>query len=399
MKYTRVHMESIGYELPPVVVTSDDLEARLAPMYETLHIAPGQLKALTGIAERRWWDKNHRLSDSAAIAAKKALAQSNAVAADVETLIYTAVCRENFEPATACAVAAQLGIKDDANIYDISNACLGVMNGIIDIANRIELKQIRAGIVVASETSREIIETMIQRMLDDPTMQMFNHSLATLTGGSGAAAVLLTDGSFDNPNTHRLIGAVNRSAPEHHKLCRWGITLSPVALGNLIFSPDKLLNTIEQITDKDVLPATIKEMMTSDKIPPSLAGVMPSDKLPAALTQFMSTDSVAVLRHGVKLGVKTWGAFLLRMGWARDQVDKVICHQVGEGHRDTILRELGIAPEKDFNTYEYLGNIGTVSLPITAAIAAKHQFLKTGDCVSFLGIGSGLNCLMLGWEW
>ena len=40
MKYSRVHMESIGYELPPVVVTSDDLESRLMPMYYALHIAP-----------------------------------------------------------------------------------------------------------------------------------------------------------------------------------------------------------------------------------------------------------------------------------------------------------------------------------------------------------------------
>jgi 3-oxoacyl-[acyl-carrier-protein] synthase-3 len=87
------------------------------------------------------------------------------------------------------------------------------------------------------------------------------------------------------------------------------------------------------------------------------------------------------------------------MGWARNQVDKVICHQVGEGHRDTILKELGIAPEKDFSTYKYLGNIGTVSLPLTAAIAAQRNFLKTGDRVGFLGIGSGLNCLMIGWEW
>ena len=30
-------------------------------------------------------------------------------------------------------------------------------------------------------------------------------------------------------------------------------------------------------------------------------------------------------------------------------------------------------PEKDFCTFEYLGNIGTVSLPITAAIAIASQ--------------------------
>ena len=368
-------------------------------MYDALHIAPGQLQALTGINERRWWEEGHLLSDGAATAACKALEQSNVEAKDIEALIYTGVCRENFEPATACAVAAQLGVSEDAYIYDISNACLGVMNGIIDIANRIELKQIRAGMVVSCETSREIIEIMIERMLKEKTMDMFTNSLATLTGGSGAAAVLLTDGSFDNKKAHRLIGGENQSAPEHHKLCRWGVTLSPVALGELMFSPDKLLAAIDQVMEPDVIPSVVKDVMTSDKLPPALTNIMPSEALPAALSEFMSTDSVSVLKYGAKLGVKTWGSFLIKMGWARDQVDKVICHQVGEGHRDTILKELGIAPEKDFSTYKYLGNIGTVSVPLTAAIAEQRQFLKKGDRVSFLGIGSGLNCLMLGWEW
>ena len=278
MKYSRVHMESIGYELPPVVVTSDDLESRLMPMYDELHIAPGQIKALTGISERRWWEEGHMLSDGAATAARKALEQSNVKAQEIEALIYTGVCRENFEPATACAVAAQLGVKDDANIYDISNACLGVMNGIIDIANRIELKQIRAGMVVSCETSREIVEIMIERMLKERTMDMFSNSLATLTGGSGAAAVLLTDGSFGNDKTHKLLGGANQSAPEYHKLCRWGVTLSPVALGELMFSPDKLLAAIDQVMEPDALPSAVKDIMNSEKIPPPL-----DDKLPCRL--------------------------------------------------------------------------------------------------------------------
>jgi 3-oxoacyl-[acyl-carrier-protein] synthase-3 len=399
MHYKRVHMESIGYDLPPEVVTSEDLEQRLQPMYDQLKIVPGQLEALTGIAERRWWDKGHSLSDGAATAARRALELSNVTPGDIEVLIYTGVCRENFEPATACAVAAKLGVNSDAYVYDISNACLGTLNGIIDIANRIELKQIRAGIVVSCESAREIVEIMIERMLMEKSMNVFTSSLATLTGGSGAAAVLLTDGSFGNPKTHRLIGETAKAAPEHHRLCRWGITLKPVELGKLMFSPDKLLAAIDQVTEPSVLPAVMRDLMTSERLPPALVNIMPTEALPAALSEFMATDSVAVLKHGVKLGVQTWGAFLKKMGWAKDQVDKVICHQVGEGHRDTILRELGIAREKDFSTYRYLGNIGTVSLPLTAAIAEQRQFLRAGDRVGFLGIGSGLNCLMLGWEW
>jgi len=399
MGYSHVYMDALDYELPPVVVTTDSLEQRLAPMYKALGLAPGQLEAWTGINERRWWEEGYPLSEGAAVAARKALENSNVAAKDIGALIYAGVCRENFEPATACAVANAIGVGQDVYVYDISNACLGVLNGIIDIANRIELGQIRAGMVVSCESSREINEVMIDRMLEEANMEFFKNALATLTGGSGAAAVILTDGSFGNPKRRRLLGAETRAAPEHHRLCQWGITLRPAEIGKLLLSPDKLQQTVNQLMAPETIPSVLKDLMTNEKLPPILANMMPSEKLPKALTQFMSTDSVAVLKHGVALGVRTWSSFLGKMGWARDQVDKVVCHQVGSGHRETILKELGISPKKDYNTYPYLGNIGTVSLPLTAALAEQRHFLNRGDRVGFLGIGSGLNCLMLGWEW
>ena len=354
MRYRTVHLDSLAYELAPVVVTSTELEARLAPLYEKLRIAPGQLEALTGIAERRWWPENFALSDGAAAAARKALAKSNVQAGDLGALVYTGVCRENFEPATACAVAAKLGapLAPNAFVYDISNACLGVMNAIIDVANRIELGQITAGMIVSCESARDINDTMIAKMLTCPTMRLFTHSLATLTGGSGAVALILTHESLSQDKSRRLLGGVAHAAPEYHQLCRWGVERE---------SPD-----------------------------------VPSS---AALSPFMSTDSVAVLKFGVELGTRTWRDFLHTLNWTPPVIDKIICHQVGSGHRNTILKMIDISPEKDFVTYPHLGNIGTVSLPLTAAIAEQRRFLNRGDKVAFLGIGSGLNCLMLGWEW
>ncbi len=112
----------------------------------------------------------------------------------------------------------------------------------------------------------------------------------------------------------------------------------------------------------------------------------------------MQTDATAVLEHGVDLGVETWQAFLEEMHWTTEQIDRTICHQVGAPHRDTVLKP-GVAAERDFQTYEYLGNIGTVSLPITAAIAEERGFLLPKHRVAFCGIGSGLNCLILGVQW
>jgi 3-oxoacyl-[acyl-carrier-protein] synthase-3 len=345
MTYSRVLLNAIGYELPPVVVTTSELEQRLRPVLEALRIPEGQLEALTGIVERRWWDERFSLADGAVAAARRALAAASVNATDLDVVIYAGVCREQFEPATACRVAAGLGVGAPTAVYDLSNACLGVLNGMVDIANRIELGQCRAGLVVSCETAREINDIVIARLLEERDMELFRYSLATLTGGSGAVAVLLTDGSFGMPG-HRLLGGVSRTAPQFHDLCRWGL-----------------------------------------------------ERLPSALRQFMRTDSVAVLRHGVDLGVQTWQAFLRKLGWMKDHIDKVICHQVGTGHRDAILQSLGISPDKEFSTFEYLGNIGTVSLPLTAALAEERDFLRPGDRVGFLGIGSGLNCLMLGLEW
>lgn len=399
MQYSRVYISSLGYELAPIVIRSEELEQQLDPVYKNLHIAPGQLQALTGIAERRWWESGYSVTEGAAAAAHKALAQVDLKGTDVEALIYAGVCREHFEPATACAVADAIGVSQDAYVYDVSNACLGVLNGIIDIANRIELKQIRCGMVVACESAREIVNIAINRMLADPSMETFRDSIATLTGGSGAAAVILTDGSFSAETSRKLLGAAHKAAPEHHRLCRWGVTPGPGGLGELILSPDRLEAALEQLMAPETIPSVLREILSDDRLPRVVARMLPAEKLPLVLTQFMSTDSVAVLRHGVELGVRTWGSFLKTTGWAKDHVDKVICHQVGAGHRDTILRELGIPREKEYPTFEYLGNMGTVSLPLTAALAEQRQFLKSGDRVGFLGIGSGLNCLMLGFQW
>ena len=113
----------------------------------------------------------------------------------------------------------------------------------------------------------------------------------------------------------------------------------------------------------------------------------------------MRTDATAVLKNGVELARGTWKSFLTTLGWAPQNVDKVICHQVGGPHRAAVLKAFDVSEEKDYSTYEHLGNIGTVSLPLTAALADERGFLNPGDKVGFLGIGSGLNCLMLGWEW
>ncbi len=346
MRYSKVYIDSLGYELPPQVVTSEDLEKKLKPLYKALHFQKGQLEALTGIHERRFWKPNYKMSEGAIRAGRKAIEDSNISVEDIGILIYGGVCRDNVEPATACAVSHGLCLGSGTQVYDISNACLGVLNGMVHVANAIELGQARAGLVVACESAREIIDITIDRLVETKDINFLKNNIATLTGGSGAVAVLLTDQSLSSRG-HRLLGGVARSANEHHKLCMWG-------------------------SETEV----------------SSQGI-----------HFIETDSIEILKHGVTLGEKTFKTFRKTLNWHDNAPDKIICHQVGATHQRNILSAIKIPKEKDFPTFKYLGNIGSVSLPITAAIAAEREFLVKNDRVGFLGIGSGLNCLMLGIEW
>lgn len=346
MKYSKVFINAFGYELPPHVVTSDDLEKRLAPLYEALHFQKGQLEALTGIQERRFWDKDYRMYQGAVAAGNKALADAGISPDAIGMLVYGGVCRDNLEPATACAVCEGLGLGPDTHLFDVSNACLGVLNGMVHVANAIELGHIKAGLVVSCESARQIVDTTIERLVASKDMALFKKTVATLTGGSGAVAVLLTDGTLSGRG-HRLAGGVIRSATGHHRLCRWG----------------------------------------------------PDTGIPASGLHVMETDSVGVLQNGVTLGIETFSLFKQALSLQEGQPDKIVCHQVGATHQQTILDAIGIPKDKDFTTFRFLGNIGTVSLPITAAIASERGFLQPNDFVGLLGIGSGLNCLMLGVEW
>lgn len=346
MRWSKVHLEAIAYELPEERIQSAALEQRLAPVYEQLRLAPGQLEALTGIRERRYWPKNTSMSEVATLAGKKALDAAGISPEDIGAVIYGGVCRDNLEPATACAVAESLGLSEDALIFDVSNACLGMLNGVVDVANRIELGQIRAGLIVAAESARDIVDQTIDRLLAAPTLDELRLSLATFTGGSGAAAIVLTDASLSDTE-HRLLGGAALSAPAHHRLCRWGPTHGLLGDG----------------------------------------------------PQIANTDASAVLTNGVPLAKRTWGRFLEGLRWRQADVDKVVCHQVGSGNRRALLSALELEEERDFISFPTLGNTGSVALPITAALAAEQGFFAPGDRVGLLGIGSGLNCMMLGLQW
>lgn len=343
MRYSKTCLEALAYTLPDEIVTSAQLEAMLAPLYGRLRLPEGRLELMTGIRERRFWPPGTLPSDVSIASGRKAIEASGIDPCEIGALIHASVCRDHLEPATACRVHHGLRLPRACVAYDVSNACLGILNGMLQVANMIELGQIRAGLVVGTESSRPLVETTVEALNRDDTLtrEQMKLAVASLTIGSASAAVLLVDGSLSRTKNY-LRAATARADTTHHALCRSGC----------------------------------------------------DEAVAGGMRPLMTTDSEKLLHAGVAAAKETFALFLQEFG--RERVDKTICHQVGVAHRRLLLESLAIDPAADFPTVEFLGNTGSVAVPVTAALANERGHLKPGDQVAMLGIGSGLNVLMLG---
>jgi len=347
MRYESVCIESLGYTLPGEIWTSDDVESRLSPLYERLKLPAGRLELMTGIRERRFWPAATRPSQLSVSSCKSAIDAVQFDVAQIGCLIHGSVCRDFLEPATACTVHNQIGLPRECVIYDVSNACLGVLNGMIQIANMIELGQIKAGLVVGSEGGRQLVEATINELNSNEqlTRKSVKPAFASLTIGSASCAVLLTHNSLSRSNT-RLIGGTANANTQFNDLCQ-----------------------------------------------------SQQDQAGSQMSPLMNTDSEELMRRGIETGQVNFKDLLAATKWSTQDIDRTICHQVGATHRKLMLESLNLDPRNDFATLDRLGNTGAAALPVTLALAAEEGFVGPNQNVAFLGIGSGINCLMLGANW
>jgi len=113
----------------------------------------------------------------------------------------------------------------------------------------------------------------------------------------------------------------------------------------------------------------------------------------------METDSEELLLQGLATGAATFADFLEATDWSPGEIDKSICHQVGSTHQRQMLEAIGLPLARDYATYPWLGNTGSVALPVTLALAVERGFIGEQEQVALLGIGSGINSLMIGVDW
>lgn len=345
MLFKSVRIESLDYELPEEIISSERIENLLENLYTRLKLPFGRLELMTGIKERRFWPKGMRPSEAAAKAGQKILEKTGVCKQKIDVLIHAAVSRDRLEPSTASYVHRFLGLGANTQVFDISNACLGFLNAMVLAGSMIDSGLIKRALIVSGENGRPLVEntvnTLLNTTLDRNGIKPF---FANLTIGSGAVAAMLCHESVAREDAPALIGGITETDTSVNELCQGDNSLDGESLE-------------------------------------------------------MQTDSEKLLEAGINVARRAWGKFKSLTGIATDTLDRIICHQVGRRHLFELYKALGLDIEKDFSTFEKLGNVGSVSVPITLAIAAEQGKIKHGDSVALLGIGSGLSSIMLSIKW
>jgi 3-oxoacyl-[acyl-carrier-protein] synthase-3 len=338
MHFKNVVIQSLAAVDPPIRLTSKEISQRLKPTMDRLGIRENLLEEISGIESRGIWKEGTQPSDAATLAAEKAIEDSGIDRNRIGVIINTSVSRDFLEPSTACIVHGNLGLAPHCLNFDVGNACLAFLNGMDIAARMIERAEVDYALVVDGETSRQITEATIERLLDpEVEEQQFRDEFASLTLGSGAAAMVMARRELA-PEGHSYRGSVTRAATQFNKLCQ----------GNM-------------------------------------------DR--------MRTDTRTLLSEGLKLAAQTFQASCSALGWVVGELDQFIIHQVSKVHTESLVNVLGLDPDKVHAIYPNMGNIGPASVPIVLAKVVEAGKLKKGDRVALLGIGSGLNCSMAEVVW
>ncbi|MCL6713108.1 3-oxoacyl-ACP synthase III [Pseudoxanthomonas sp. z9] len=338
MLFKNVSIAGLAHVDAPHTLTSKEINEQLKPTLERLGIRTDVLGDIAGIHARRLWDDEQQASDVATLAARKALDDAGVSADRIGLLVNTSVSRDYLEPSTASIVSGNLGLSENCQNFDVANACLAFINGMDIAARMLERGEIDYALVVDGETANLAYKKTLERMTaPDITEEQFRNELATLTLGCGAAAMVMARAELV-PEAPRYKGGVTRSATEWNKLCR----------GNL----DRMV-----------------------------------------------TDTRMLLIEGIKLAQKTFIAAKQALGWAVDELDQFVIHQVSQVHTAAFIKAFGIDPKKVLTIFGEHGNIGPASVPIVLSKLKELGRLKKGDRIALLGIGSGLNCSMAEVVW
>ncbi|MEW2576268.1 3-oxoacyl-ACP synthase III family protein [Streptomyces syringium] len=179
--YSRI--SAVAAHLPERVLSTGELEERIAKNSPGFDVPRGMIERLTGVASRHVRPDGWDASDLAVTASRKALADAGYDTAAVDLLIFSAMSMDVLEPATAHIVADKLGVH--CPVFDVKNACNSFLNALEVGDSLIGTGAYRRVLVCCGESVTQFARTSVS------SPREFVESVTGYTLSDAGAAVVL----------------------------------------------------------------------------------------------------------------------------------------------------------------------------------------------------------------
>jgi 3-oxoacyl-[acyl-carrier-protein] synthase-3 len=310
-----------GSFAPAKILTNADLA-------KTLDTSDEWITTRTGIKTRHITTDEETTAFLATEAAKKALADANTSAEELDLIIVATITPEMVFPSTACFVQSALQAKK-AWVFDLEAACSGFLYGMCVIQQFIETGRIKKALLIGAETLTKITD-----WTDRASCVLF---------GDGAGAVVI-ERSTD----------AGRRGIIYSTLCSDGDQWEPLncqAYGSRNPSHKKLDD-----------PKKI----------------------------YMQVKGREVYQQAVRRIVESVTDCMEHCGLGIDDIKMVISHQMNARIIESVAKRLNLPDEKVFINIQEYGNTSAASVPIAFDDCARKGKIKRGDIVILVSFGAGL---------
>jgi 3-oxoacyl-[acyl-carrier-protein] synthase III len=315
-----IGVSGTGSHLPPRVVTNRDLE-------QMLDTTDDWITSRTGIRTRRWAAEGTASSDLGTLAARQAMAAAGVGPDQVDGLLVATSSPDRPQPATACAIQANLGLST-VPAFDVAAVCSGFVYALTTCAGLMRgFPQYRRMLVVGCEVYSRIID------LQDRTSSVFF--------GDGAGAVLLEQ----LPEGYGLLGA----------------------------------HLMADGTQADVV-----------QVPAGGSREPISGHCLAERRQYFRMDGRRVWEFATSTLPGVVKEALSNADLAINDVDLLVMHQANARMIESVSAAMGVPEDRVPLTVDRYGNTAAASVPITLDEAVRAGRLRRGDVVVLAAVGGGM---------
>lgn len=309
-----------GSFAPEKKLTNDELA-------KTIDTSDEWITERTGIKTRHITSDSESTAFLATEAAKRALAEAQLDASEVELIIVATITPEMVFPSTASFVQRNLGAKK-AWVFDLAAACSGFVYSLSIVQQFIENGRINNALVIGAETLSKITN--------------WNDRTSCILFGDGAGAVVLKKAEDERKG---IIYSTMSSDGESWQALNCQAYGSRYPASRLLEDPKKI---------------------------------------------FMEIKGREVYQQAVRRIIEAVDDCLQHCGLTIDDIDMIISHQMNARIIESATKRLKLPKEKVFLNIAEYGNTSAASVPIAFDECARSGRLKRGDIIIFVAFGAGL---------